>query len=626
MAESVRESSAVEAESAVEGAVAEGAAVEDDAAEGDVPEGAVAESDVAESAVAESNVAEGDVAVGREDDLAQLRGLLFPSELAEIDSFRKRLNDPKRRAEDLSQSLPEAIVLRSSRDKRLTNALMPSIEEGIAASVRKDPATLANAIFPVIGPAIRKTISQIFNQMVQSLNQTLEHSLSIQGVKWRLEALRVGKPFAEVVLSHTLLFSVEQVFLIHKKTGLLLQHVARPTVATQDADLVSGMLTAIQDFVRDSLGAGKGDELESMQVGELTVWIEQGQQAVIAAVIRGNAPNDLRATMQDALDTIHLRQRAALDSFEGNAAPFLASRGELESCLQMQLESKRKKTSPLLWAALALATIALGIWMFFSIRANMRWNNYLNELKAEPGLVVVSDEKRGGKHFITGLRDPMAVDPAAKLEATNINPESVISRWEPYQSAYPEFVLTRAKGLLQPPGSVSLKVEDGSLVAEGVAPRAWIAEARRLAQAISGVASFRDENLVDADVVESRIEDIKRRMEANAITFETGSAELLPDQNDAVAQVASAIQSLDKLAQAIGKKIRVEVFGYTDQSGTERTNQRLRQQRAETVRAALISRGADAGALVSSAAEAQSAVERKAIFKATVIDGAKAGQ
>ena len=553
-------------------------------------------------------------------DLSELRSLLFSEEQAQLNKLQRRLDDPKLHAEDVSRVLPDAIALRTARDKRFAKALMPTIEEGITSSVRKNPETLANAIFPVIGPAIRKTIYQIFSQMVLSLNQTLEHSLSIKGLKWRIEALRTGKPFAEVVLSHTLLYSVEQVFLIHKSTGLLLQHVARPSVATQDADLVSGMLTAIQDFVRDSLGAQKGDELQSLQVGELTVWIEQGAQAVIAAVIRGNAPAELRATLQDALDQIHRRQWDALDAFEGDAAPFEASRDDLESCLQRQLETKQKKSSPLLWAALALVALALGVWLFFSIRDSSRWNNYVNALKSEPGIVVVSEEKRGGKYFITGLRDPMAIDPSAKFEATNISPENVISRWEPYQSAHPEFALARAKGLLQPPETVKLRIEDSELVAEGIASHAWITEARRLARMVSGITAFREEKLVDADGAVHRIESLSQQIERSSIVFDTGSAELSPDQDDAVRKIASDIQTLGNLSREIGRTARVEVSGYTDQSGTEEANQRLRQQRAETIRAALIARGVKPDEVIPTGLQARRTIERKVTFKVTTTD------
>jgi len=149
-----------------------------------------------------------------------------------------------------------------------------------------------------MGPAIRKAISSALSGMIESFNQTLSYSVSVRGLRWRLEALRTGKSFAEVVLMHTLLYRVEQVFLIHKKTGLLLQHVSAVPGAVQDADMVSGMLTAIQDFVHDSFSSRRSDELETLQVGDLTVWIEQGPLAILAGVIRGNAPSDVPRSLR----------------------------------------------------------------------------------------------------------------------------------------------------------------------------------------------------------------------------------------------------------------------------------------------------------------------------------------
>ncbi len=78
-------------------------------------------------------------------------------------------------------------------------------------------------------------------------------------------------PFAEVVLLHSLVFRVEQVFRIHKNTGLLLQHGVAPTVAAQAPDMISGMLSAIQEFVRDFFQASQRGTLQTLQVGDLQV-------------------------------------------------------------------------------------------------------------------------------------------------------------------------------------------------------------------------------------------------------------------------------------------------------------------------------------------------------------------
>jgi OOP family OmpA-OmpF porin len=114
--------------------------------------------------------------------------------------------------------------------------------------------------------------------MVQSLNKTLEYSVSTKGLRWRWEALTTGKKFAEVVLLHTLRYRVAQIFLIHRESGLLLQHVTDDE-DIRDVDLASGMLTAIQDFVRDSFGADETESLKTMAFGNQTIWIETGPRA-----------------------------------------------------------------------------------------------------------------------------------------------------------------------------------------------------------------------------------------------------------------------------------------------------------------------------------------------------------
>jgi OOP family OmpA-OmpF porin len=558
------------------------------------------------------------------DELSVLRHLLVGQEQAQLSELQDRIADPHRRAKDLSQVLPESITLRAAKDKSLTKALTPTVEEAIHISVKKNPKTLVDAIFPVIGPAIRKSIANALREMVQSLNQALEYSLSFRGLKWRLEALRTGKSFAEVVLSHTLLYRVEQVFLIHKETGLLLQHVTAPAVVGQDADMVSGMLTAIQDFVRDSFGAQGDEGIGALEVGDLNVWIEQGPQALIAAVIRGNAPQDFHTVLQDAIETIHLEKGEELEEFQGDAAPFEATHATLENCLQSQAEEKEKKTSPLLWVLVGVAVLFFGVWLFFSLRDRSRWNEYLTKLQAEPGLVVVSQEKRGGKYFLTGLRDPLAADPTAILQTTKVSPQDVIGRWENFQSAHPEFVIARATNLLQPPPTVALKFDNGVLAADGFASQTWIDEARRLAKLLPAVTSFQEDRLLD---VNNAINPIKERIENQTVYFELGSAEIPAEQNEALEKLVAEINRLRDISQFLQKQFRIEVFGHTDKVGSEQVNQKLQKDRADNVISALTAKGINANNLSSAVTHQASPLEkasanfdRKVTFKAMVSD------
>lgn len=534
-----------------------------------------------------------------EDELSALRHMLFAEEQAQLADLGDRLENRKRRTQDMSQVLSESITLRAAKDKSLTKALTPTVQEALTVSVKRNPRSIVDAIFPVIGPAIRKAIANALREMVQSLNQALEYSLSVKGLKWRFEALRTGKSFAEVILSHTLLYRVEQVFLIHQETGLLLHHVAATAVVSQDADMVSGMLTAIQDFVRDSFGTQGGEGLDALQVGELTVWIEQGPRALLAAVIRGNAPQEYRTVLQDAIETVHLQQAEELQEFQGDASAFEASHTTLENCLQSQAEEKEKKTSPLLWAVVGLLILALGLWLFFALRSSWRWNEYLSKLGNEPGIVVVSQEKRGGKYFITGLRDPLAADPLAILKTTKVAPEDVVGRWESYQASHPALVLQRAGNLLQPPKTIALQFADGVLSASGFASQSWLNEARKLAKLLPAVTNFQEDGIVDAG---KELEAIKEKIERQAIRFDLGSAEILGSQNETLEQMATDLQKLQELSRFLSKTFQIEVFGQSDQSGSEQLNLRLEKDRAVNVISRLTAKGISANNLLPTTA------------------------
>lgn len=276
------------------------------------------------------------------DDLNDLRWLLLSPEQADLEKLKQRLDDPRVRAKELSHVLAEAIVIRASQDKKLAQALLPTIEETIRDSVRRDPRFLADAIFPVIGPAIRKAIAESIRSMIQSTNETLSYALSWRGLKWRWESIQTGRPFAEIVMLHTLLYRVEQVFLLHRETGLVLQHVAIPSAMVKDADMVSGMLTAIQDYVHDSFGVESNQLLNSLNVGEFIIWIEQHTELVLAAVIHGNPPEAFRGKLRETLEKIDFEQSQSLLAFNGDISPFETSRHHLEECLVQAKQDNKK--------------------------------------------------------------------------------------------------------------------------------------------------------------------------------------------------------------------------------------------------------------------------------------------
>jgi outer membrane protein OmpA-like peptidoglycan-associated protein len=513
----------------------------------------------------------------QDDDLASLRTILIGPAEQKLQAIEARLEDRFEQARDVSAVLPQALLHRA-RDPELARALAPPVETALTASVRRDPKPLADALFPVIGPAIRKAVAAALASMVESLNRTVEHSVSWRALRWRAEAWRSGKPFGEIVLAHTLLYRVEQVFLIHRKTGLLLQHVRGGAAHVEDAQLVSAMLTAIRDFVQDSFRTSTDDSLDSLKVGELSVWIEQGPAAILAAVVRGTAPPEYRQVLQRALEAIHLQFGEVLDAFEGDAAPFDAARPLLEDCVETQLRADRPRSRRGALVLLVLVWIALGAWAVTSYRDQRRFTAYVEALQREPGLVLVSADRRAGRYVVNGLRDPLARDPSELLRGSQVNPSRVDASWQPYQSLLPGFVVSRARTVLQPPPGVTLSFHDGILTAAGDASAGWIADARRLAPLIAGVTRFDAAGAIDA-----RLRTVAARLQQATVLFVRGTTRLVPNQDAQLRAIADDVRELAAAAVLSGTRVQVDVTGHTDSDGGAESNVPLSRQRAQAV-------------------------------------------
>ena len=531
------------------------------------------------------------------EELAELRELLLGPERRRLKELERRLDAVGLSGEELAELLPEAIALRTGRDRQLARALAPTVEGAISESVRRNPREIASAIFPVLGPAIRKAIAETLAGLVASINRTIEHSISPRGLKWRVEAWRTGVPYAQIVLKHALIYRVEQVFLIHPETGLLLAHAWAPDLQASDPDLISGMLTAIRDFVADSFSRERdAGGLRRFSVGELTVMVEQGPRAVLAAVVRGQAPDSLLERLQDTLETIHLQFSGALADFDGDAAALEPARPLLEECLTtvVSTDRTRDRRGVMAWLPWAIAALLLvAVVGALAIRSHRRWTAAVRALESQPGIVLTRAERGGGRWRFAGLRDPLARDPTAVLAGVAVDSSTVEQRWEPYLSLQPELVLARARRSLAPPASVALTMDTDTLRLRGPAPLPWVISAGR-ASLPAGVAAL-DLSGVTPEIP-ADLARLVRDIDGQRVLFDVGSAELGSEARGVISRVATSLQRLDAGVALIGARATLELIGRTDPTGSDSANQMLSRGRAEAVVAALAARGVPTGA------------------------------
>lgn len=474
-------------------------------------------------------------------------------------------------------------------DGRFADALLPLVETDLKRSVRSDPEFWATTIAPILGPAIRLAVASAIRDMVQTLNQLLENSLSLRSWRWRAEAWRTGKPYAQVVLLRTLVYSVEQVLLVDRNSGLLLAAASATGISTSNSDLVSAMLVAIQEFVRDSFRLDSRDSVRQIHTGEFSLWVESGPTAALAAAVRGNAPVEFHQVLRVAVDLIHEELATELRDFRGDSTA-IEQRGRpiLEGCLQSRFQEPRPRSYWRVWVCAAIVGLALLAWSGLKIRDARRWNRTLSALQATPGITITESRREHGKHVFEGLRDPFAATAESVLAKNGIPLRDVSLRLQPMISLDPTPLIRRVRAAIDAPDSVSASLNGDVLTLGGTASHEWIVSALRSAPklALAGIHEIRMDGIEDRD-----LEALRSEIEALTILFHLGSSVIEPDQARLLDGVTPKLRQWVDGTLAIRRVPRVMVVGHADRSGAETANAALSNQRAHSVTAFLLAAG-----------------------------------
>jgi OOP family OmpA-OmpF porin len=213
-------------------------------------------------------------------------------------------------------------------------------------------------------------------------------------------------------------------------------------------------------------------------------------------------------------------------------------------------------------------------------------------LRTEPGIVITQAEMRDGKFVVSGLRDPLAIDPLTLLGAAGIDPARVEANFEPYQGLDPEFVRERLEATLNPPPGVTLTVDGNRIVAKGEASSPWISRARKVGNALPAGAPVLDLSAM-RDISEGALGKLRDAIQARSINFDSGKSLPSEGQEQVLDEIASDLNELVKLSATLHAITRVTLTGHADSQGQGTSNLSLSVARAEAVRALLKKRGVD---------------------------------
>ncbi len=276
-----------------------------------------------------------------------------------LDSLRQiLLSDQVAKTETLEAGL--ARLERQMHDEGfLVRMIAPVLGDAIRLKIQEARDEMIEALYPIIGRVVQRAVAEAINDLARSLDAQVKGSFDPRLAWWRLQARFGGASEAHIRLRERLPFAVSDVLLIHRESGLLLDHLSGEQGGTADSDLFSGMLTAIRDFSQDTLGGGEETGLGEITYGDRRILIEAARAAYLAVIVSGLEPPTYRAEMRERLAEIEHAQAETLRDYQGDSAPLAPVKDTLAPLLVTTAPKKLSATQKRVLAAGLAGLVAL---------------------------------------------------------------------------------------------------------------------------------------------------------------------------------------------------------------------------------------------------------------------------
>jgi outer membrane protein OmpA-like peptidoglycan-associated protein len=486
----------------------------------------------------------------------------------------------------LSHVIPGAITEHIHEDpENVAHALAPTMGAAIREQIHLERDAMVDALYPVIG----NTVSKYMGELVQSINEKIEKTLSVEGITRKVRARMQGVSEAELIFRESMKFAVRAVFLIHKESGLAIAEAQPEDMDKLESEMIAGMLTAIRSFANDTLSVGEtASELHEIEYDTFQIELEVAGYCYLAVVVQGEPTSQFLSKMRNTLSKIVERYHQPIKNFDGDPEtvpeeiPTLLN--QLSQAHQEELITKSRRHPPALLVIFLLLLGIFGFWgwrhwqqQFLIGKIEKAWNStpslaiYQLQAQAKGSEVVLS-----GKLPTASLRQQAGNIAAATVENRTVDNQIVAADVPPYPEQIAGEVQRLTKVFNQEEGiEIATTYGNGELTVTGQVQNPT--DARRITTAMEQIPGL------PKLVVALQFGDVPV---TTRLYFPAGSNQLSPTALQEL--VLPVVQFLQDHPQ-----LQLTIIGHTDPSGDRATNEKLSQQRAKAVQKALQNQGID---------------------------------
>jgi outer membrane protein OmpA-like peptidoglycan-associated protein len=505
-------------------------------------------------------------------------GEILPTAIAH-EIQRSPANIAKAIAPELALAIQEQIQLDPSA---LSGALGSQMGDAIKNQIVLERDAMVDALYPVIG----NTISKYMVEVVKSINEKVESTFSPKGLWRKVRAKLQGVSEAELILQESLGYKIQAVLLIHKASGITIRQLQPAIDFKVEANMLSGMLTAISTFVNDCMGEpNSNSELHEIEYNASKILLEIAGYCYLAVLVKGEPSKQFIAKIRETLSQIVLKSGKAIADYNGDADTIPKSVDLcLDSLIQPESPANQKQKFPIaMLAILGAIIIPLGFIGYRSYIAGQIEAKTAEALDGVPELSIYQ--------IIPQVdRDELTLNGRLPNEYLRQQAETVA------RQTAPDWTIKNQILAVDIPA-------DPIRTAGEVERVAWIYN-QKPGVAIAATHDFNSKAIAVTGIV-TEVADVEQLTQAlkqiPGITTITSTVQIRPiletrlyfDLNSSSINSGENISKLKLVRQFLDRNpgVHLKIIAHTDNTGEAKRNQQLSLQRAQIVRQALMTEG-----------------------------------
>ncbi len=462
--------------------------------------------------------------------------------------------------------------------------LSPLIYEELRQYVKLKKEDVTDLLYPVVGSMISKYVSQMLQDMMNDVNEKIQHGLSVENIKRKIVAKIKGVDESELLLYEAMPLHVKAVLLIHKQMGAVIAYRVDSDTFINEPEMVASMLTALTDFINNWIDKQEAfNEVNEINYGNSKIYLEASGHSYLAVLIEGQTTQEVVNTTNTVLGNILNKFSSEMQQFDGDLS--LLPSDEIHQLFDPLFELNKihvKEKKPLSkWPLILIASLLV---FLFS------WWYYIKYDKEQFKQMVL--ERIHSNEYLTLYAigaswhdDVLVVDgrlPNSKLKKLIL--DVVITKKLPYEIqnsvivvkplvdyAKSKVMIAKQLALLNSDLHTDLSYE----IDNGLVHIYGQTSSREKLQAAIGI-------IKDLDAIKSVNSDVAifRPELDNSIYFLKASSVLQENELQKIEQAAFWLKEQ--------KESRVELIGYSSTSQNITKNSEIAKNRAQAVKSALL--------------------------------------